>query len=277
MKKSILIGVMVTVFAFLPVYQVQAAVEIKSVAAVVTDTATGEVLYSKNAAALRSSASLTKLIAALVLFDHNPQMQRAISVIKSDEVGGGRFGAKPGATYFCKDIIAVSLMASTNNTTNAMIRCTDISRQEFIARMNMKVRELGGTQSNFYEPTGMDARNKITAEEYVKVLNAAVANKTIQKWMQTKKYTFTAANNKKISHTISNTNSLLGDRDLTVSGGKTGFINESKYNFATVLNNPLGQSVSVVVLGAPNRATSFAEAKKLGINAMLESVFFAKK
>ncbi len=142
-----------------------------------------------------------------------------------------------------------------------------------LLKMNLKVRELGGIKSMFYEPTGMDPQNQITAAEYALVLNAAMANKNIQKYMQTKTYSFAAVNNQKIKHTVHNTDVLLKDADLMVNAGKTGFIYESMYNFATVLTNPIGKQVSVVVLGAPTRSTSFAEAKKLGLEALFESAF----
>lgn len=266
----------VALAAFIP-NAAQSATHIRSVAAVVTDTQTGKVLYSKNADTIRVPASLTKLVAALVVFDEQPNLTKPIAVGKTDEVGGGRLAVKKNATYYCKDLIAAALIVSANNAANAMVRCTDLSRDEFIAKMNQKARELGTLHSVFYEPSGMNPKNRTTAGEYVRILNAAVANPNINYWLKVKKHTFAAANNKKIRHTLSNTNLLLKDGEVSVLGGKTGFLYESRYNLANVFTNPIGKEVSVVVLGSPNRSTSFAEAKKLGMQAMLESMFLSQR
>ncbi len=141
--KKIIIGAIIILGSIVPLHAFASDTVIRSAAAIVTDTATGRIIYSKESSAMRAPASLTKLVTALVLFDNKPEMDRVISVIKADEVGGGRFGSKPTSTYYCKDLIAASLMASTNNTTNAIVRCTDLSRDEFIAQNEFEGARVG--------------------------------------------------------------------------------------------------------------------------------------
>ncbi len=65
----------------------------------------------------------------------------------------------------------------------------------------------------------------------------------------------------KRAHAIRNTNRLLYGR-YDVLGGKTGFIGEAGYCFATWVRSQ-GRDLIAVVLGAPTNATRFADAVRL--------------
>ena len=75
----------------------------------------------------------------------------------------------------------------------------------------------------------------------------------------TRSYDFRTARR---AHHIVNTDRLLYSR-YEILGGKTGFINEAGYCFATMVETPSGTEVTAVLLGAPSNRLRFAEARRL--------------
>lgn len=87
-------------------------------------------------------------------------------------------GLKVGNTYSAKDLLATTLVASANDSISA-IAC-DFGEKylggginEFVDRMNQKVQELGLTETNFVNPTGLDAPNQKTTPREVALIASA--------------------------------------------------------------------------------------------------------
>src|SRR5213078_3407193 len=82
--------------------------------------------------------------------------------------------------------------------------------------------------------------------------------------MRTSEYTLQTANARPRTITFRSTNHLLGQSDVDVRAGKTGFISKSGYCLATLLRLPQGGlQVAVVVLGARSNAGRFLETRNL--------------
>jgi D-alanyl-D-alanine carboxypeptidase len=128
--------------------------------------------------------------------------------------------------------------------------------------MNAKAEEMGLSGTRFVEFTGLDERNVSTATDCARLLHSAACNETIQSIMTTRKYEFDGlCRNRSRPHAIVNTNRLLGSQ-MEIRGGKTGFIVEAGYCFATWIHTQ-GRDLIAVVLGAPTPATRFADVKRL--------------
>lgn len=232
---------------------------------IVANSQNGEVYTAKNENASWRPASLTKLVTALVVLDKNPSLKGNVIMKKDDEVGGARIATKTGVSYRVNDLFNASLIASANNATNALARSTGISRDEFVKLMNEKALLLGATNTLFVEPTGISENNFTTATDFVKIAKVAFENNLISGVSQKKDYKFSAVNNKKYVHKIKSTNQLLGSEDLIIKGGKTGYIDESQYNFVTRMQDKSGKDVIVLVLGSKDKQSEFLEAKKLAL------------
>lgn len=236
---------------------------------VVIDKATGATLLQKDAGSLWTPASLTKLVTALVFLDTKPNLKKIVSIKQSDQVGGGcsAGGAciytKPGVSYRLNDLFNASLVASANNATFAVARSTGLSNAEFIKRMNQKAKDLGAYNTVFVEPSGMDPANISTVSDFAKIVEAAFNNSTIKQITGKKTYAFKSTNNKRYSHNLKNTNKLLGDGDLAMALGKTGFLDESRYNFAAEVKDRVGNTMIVVLFGSRSSAMQFQETKQL--------------
>lgn len=233
-------------------------------AAVVLDQVTGEVLYSNNPQTPWIPASLTKLVTALVVLDTNPNWNNICTVAASDEVGGARLYTYTGAKYRLQDLFYASLVASANNATNTLARCTGLSMPEFVARMNAKAAQFGATSTFFVEPTGMDIGNVTTASDFAKIANAAFSTERVRIATQRTTHYFTTKGSRPYrAHNLVSTNLLLKDPSVHVNGGKTGYLDESQYNFAGSFITPEGKYAITVLLGAPEKPLSFAETKQL--------------
>ncbi|MBL8030589.1 MAG: D-alanyl-D-alanine carboxypeptidase [Candidatus Doudnabacteria bacterium] len=245
----------------------------ESEAYIVIDKKTNEVMLSKNENLLWTPASLTKLMTAMVFLDSKTMLSKKVAMKKEDEVGGSRLYTKTGVQYKASDLFHASLIASNNNATNALARSTGYSREKFVGLMNKKAAELGAGQTKFFEPTGIDPKNLTTASDFAKIINAAFADPYIGQVVKKNAYSFTAVNSKTYKHNLVTTNKLLGDGQVGALGGKTGYLEESKYNFATITKDGFGNEYIIVVLGAENSAAQFGQVKKLAYDAMAKRIF----
>lgn len=226
--------------------------------AILVDPRSGEVLFSKNATNQVPIASLTKLMTALVFLEQRPNLNREVEVTLAEIQGGGRTQLRRGELVELRDLLHMSLMCSDNVATRVLARESGLDQDAFRERMNRKADELGLKGTKFVEFTGLDERNVSTASDVARLLHAAAHDPLIQDITTTREYSFRTARR---DHVFGNTNRLLyGHWD--VMGGKTGFISEAGYCFATWVREQ-GRDLIAVVLGAPTEATRFADAVRL--------------
>lgn len=242
---------------------------VRAEAYVVMDAKTREVLISKNADVQWTPASLTKLVTALVVLDSKIKFSKVVTMTAADQVvgfckqGGACVKSAPGVKFTVDGLFHAALMPSANNAANALARSTGLSAEDFAKKMNDKAKELGAISSIFYEPTGMDPANKITAGDYAKIAAAAFSNPYLVKTAGQTAYILRSGNNPKYTQAIKNTNKLLKDPDISVLAAKTGYLDESGYNFSSLVKVYGGDQLIVVVLGEQHLYSAFAETKQL--------------
>jgi D-alanyl-D-alanine endopeptidase (penicillin-binding protein 7) len=226
--------------------------------AIVLDPATGEVLFEKNSDSSVPIASLSKLMTMMVFLEQKPDLDRKAEVTREEITGGGHTQLRNGEQVTLRDLLHMGLMCSDNVATRVLARESGLAPEDFLARMNHKAIELGMTHTRFVEFTGLDERNVSTAADVARMLHAAADIDLVREITTTRSYAFRT---QRRSHLISNTNRLLFSR-YEILGGKTGFINEAGYCFATWLHTQ-GRDLIAVVLGAPTNATRFADTVRL--------------
>lgn len=229
---------------------------------IVLDKASGQVLAAKDPDAPWIPASMTKLVTALVVLDSKPNWKRTVRLERADEVGGVRVAGRPGTRYTVKDLFYATLVPSANNAANALARSTGLSRGEFVARMNEKARALGARSTSFVEPSGISELNITTASDYARIVQAALGHPDIRAAALTERYTIRPVG-VRTGQVLKNTNRLLNDPDLPFVGGKTGYLDESRYNFAAEVRDRFGSDFVVVTLGSPTQKAQFEEIKQL--------------
>ncbi len=221
----------------------------------------GQVIMDQGGQSLWSAASITKLMSALVLHDMNLNWNTSVTMAKGDEVGGARLRVAVGSRYRRVDLLHATLMGSANNSTYTLARTSGITVPQFVARMNAKARELGMVNSHFVDPTGLEPMNISTAADIAILIKAANEVPRIAEIGKKTSYTLLSTDKKPKEHTIKTTNALLRAGD-PVSLGKTGYLEESRYNFTVLALGPNGQDRTVVVLNAPSQASVYSLAKK---------------
>jgi D-alanyl-D-alanine endopeptidase (penicillin-binding protein 7) len=228
-------------------------------AAYVVDATSNRVLFQKNPAQLYPVASLTKLMTALVYFQTNPQFDHVVEITPEDVRRSSKSHIRAREEITVRDLLHASLMSSDNVATKALVRSCGLPHYEFIRRMNEMADSMGLAGTRFVDPTGLDEQNVATAQAIAALLRTAASNPIVSSIMQKQTYTF--ASNRKL-HRLVNTNRLLRSK-WRVTGGKTGFISEAGYCFATMVETPSGTEVTAVLLGAPSNRMRFAEARRL--------------
>lgn len=226
--------------------------------AIVLDPATGEVLYEKNSSRSVPIASLTKLMTAMVFLEQKPDLTREAEVTPWEIAGAGHTQLRRGERVPLGELLHMSLMSSDNCATRVIAMESGLSPADFVARMNGKAVELGLTGTRFVEFTGLDEHNVATASDVARMLHAAANEPLIAEITTTRSYDFRTERRR---HAIHNTDRLLYGR-YEILGGKTGFIIEAGYCFATWVRTQ-GRELIAVVLGAPTNATRFADAVRL--------------
>jgi D-alanyl-D-alanine carboxypeptidase len=216
------------------------------------------VLYEKNSSRSVPIASLTKLMTAMVFLEQKPDLSREVEVTQAELAGAGHTQLRRGEHVPLGELLHMSLMSSDNTATRVIAIESGLSPADFVARMNSKAVELGLTGTRFVEFTGLDEHNVATASDVARMLHAAANEPLIAEITTTRSYQFRTERRR---HAINNTDRLLYGR-YEILGGKTGFIIEAGYCFATWVRTE-GRELIAVVLGAPTNATRFADAVRL--------------
>lgn len=223
----------------------------------------GDVLYAKNAEMVHPIASISKIVAAMVIFDKVTDFRQLQTVSKEDAFKSSFSRLRPGYQMSLDDLLHTALIISDNRATRALARATSGSIEAFVADMNAKMKELGMEHTVFFDPTGLDNRNVSTAHEVAKILHHAYRYSQIAEITSLKFYNVRIKRGKRtFAMQLRNTNRLM-DSPYHVLTGKTGYIEAAAYCLTTMVENNTGEKLTLVVLGAPTGGTRFREARKL--------------
>lgn len=239
--------------------------------AVVINEQTGDILYSKNASSTLPIASLTKMMAIKVFMDTNPELEKVVAYSTADENYNyqyveynwkvSRLKVREGDTMTINDLIYTSLVGSTNNTIETLVRVSGMSRDEFIKKMNETAQSWGANSTVFVEPTGLSPENVSSALDYVIITKNVLKEKIIQDASTKYKYEFYTINDD-VLHKRYNTNKLLSSLVLNITGSKTGYLDEAGYCLLSRAEKD-GKKIISVILGASTREDSFYETQDL--------------
>ncbi len=240
--------------------------------AIVMNEQTGEILWQKNSTSTLPLASLTKLVAIKVFLDTRPSLNKIVEYKTCDEEYNYAFldykwelvrlRVKDGETMTIEDLIYASLVGSTNNTVETLVRVSGWSRDQFIVKMNEKVQEWGASSTYFVEPTGLSPENVSSSLDYAIITKEALAHPIIEKASKKSEYEFYTQNTNKF-HSLKNTNKLISASQYNITGSKTGYLNEAGYCLMIRAKTADKTNIIVVTLGADNRDISFSETEEL--------------
>jgi D-alanyl-D-alanine endopeptidase (penicillin-binding protein 7) len=235
--------------------------DVRAEAAIIYDSATGQVLWESNAQDQRSIASITKVMTAVVFLEDSPDLSDEVLVEATDVRAASTTYIRRGYRVTKGDLLHLTLIASDNAAARALARVSTHGSEAFIDRMNSKAAELGLTATHYADPSGLLSANVSSAYDMAKLITYVSGDERIASIMQKQNYTVTSG--RRVIN-IHSTNQLVMKGDVDVQAGKTGFIRNSGYCLATLLRLPQGgPQVAVVVLGAKSNAGRFWETRHL--------------
>lgn len=243
---------------------------VKSTKAIIYDAETGDIIYQKKANEKSSIASLTKLMTAMVLIDSNLDLDKKVTITKSDfdKIKGTTSRLWLGSELSRKELLSIALIASDNRAASAISNSYPGGKKAFVQAMNVKAKQLGMDDTSFADPTGLDKNNISTAIDLVKMTQAAQQYPLIRE-LSTSSYYEAHIKNKKIKLNYNNTNLLVRQGLWDIDISKTGYIREAGKCLimqTTVMDKP----IIMVFLKSYGKYTRTADAKR--VRKWLESV-----
>lgn len=240
-------------------------VKINAKSAVVIDAKTKKILFEKEAHKKLPPASLTKIMTVLVALDSNIKLDEPTKISeKSQKMIERTVGLKKDEVVKVKDLIAGSLIASGNDTAQALaetVSGNDISK--FINKMNEKVAKLNLVNTHFENPTGLDNENQFSsAYDLAIIFSEAMKNLTFRELIAKKNYEITAITPEK-THKFETSNHLLRDNYPRVFGGKTGYTDSAGYCLINLAKDKNNNQIITVVLGNSQSKQHFQDTKAL--------------
>ena len=222
---------------------------------------TQDVLFSRNTKVALPIASITKLMTSLVVLESHPNMDDMITVT-SDDLDTEKFSRSRlavGTTLSRRDMMHLALMSSENRAAHALARNYPGGLDAAIAAMNTKARAIGMTRAAFHDPTGLSSQNVASAEDLVKLVNAASANATIREFSTDPNYSVGVGKRTLAFH---NTNSLVANPAWDIVVQKTGYISEA--GKCLVMKAVIeGRSVVIVLLDSFGKFTRLGDANRI--------------
>ena len=236
-----------------------------SPAAILAETATGTVIFEKNADEKREVASITKLMTALLVLE---ALDRGEITLKDSVQVSQNAAAMKGsqalldanATYSLEDLLRTTIMASANDSAVALSEYLCGSEEAFVARMNARAQDLGMTNTHYVNCTGYPQDGQYTTARDVCTLCCEISKHPAYT-------TYSSVWIDKLTHPggrvtdLTNTNRLVRFYQ-GCDGFKTGSTDAAKYCLsATAEKN--GMRLVAIVLGTPVSQTRFDEARAM--------------
>ena len=270
LKSISLLLCVITVLLSLPSTSSAAAVEDKApfdvdaLSALLMDSATGEVLYAKNAAEALPPASVTKIMTLLLVMEAIDAGQLSLEdKVQVSEyaasMGGSQVYLEPGEEMKCEDLLKSVIIASANDAAVTLAERVSGSVQAFVVRMNERAKELGMESSSFENPTGLDdnVTNHVTS-----AYDIALMSRELLKHKKILEYTSIWMDTiRDGAFGLTNTNRLIRFYS-GATGLKTGSTSKAKFCISATAERD-GMHLIAVIMGAPNRDSRNVTAKRL--------------
>jgi len=224
----------------------------------VQDLDSGEVLVEKNSSEVRSIASITKLMTAIVVLDAQQDLNEPIEVRPLT----GVHSRIVHQTLTRGDLLLLALMSSDNLAVKTLAVNYPGGEEAAIEAMNRKAYDLGMNHTHYTDPTGLDETNVSNSKDLSRLLNVAETYPYISYASTNPSKEFEVPGKRHpITLFFHTTNRLVTSiPDIVVS--KTGWINRS--GGCLIMNiHDQGRRLAVVLLNSRNTHTRLRDGELL--------------
>ena len=238
------------------------AIDLSAKSAILIEPRSGAVLYEMNADERLAPASITKIMALLLIMEAIDEGKLSLDTVitASDHacsMGGSQIWLEPGEQMTVEELLRATVIASANDATVALGEAVAGSEEGFVALMNERASELHMNETNFVNCTGLDAEGHLTSAHDIALMSAALIEHELIKnystvWMDTLRDG---------KSELVNTNRLV--RFYSGAYGlKTGTTSKAGSCLSAAAERD-GLNLIAVVMGSPTSNDRFNAARKL--------------
>lgn len=214
---------------------------------IAVDLESKKTLLSKDPNKVFPVASITKMMNAVVAREN---IAEGKTVVLNDAMLAP-LGSSPtlykGLAVSVKNLLQASLIQSANDAAEALAQTA--GKENFLALMNQKAKDLGMENTAFFDACGLDPRNRSTPADLAKLV-AYVHQNHPEILAITKSNDFWLPDQSGALLKFQNVNNFYPLPAFV--GGKTGYLPEAKQTIAGVFNAN-GKPAAIVVLHSSNR------------------------
>jgi serine-type D-Ala-D-Ala endopeptidase (penicillin-binding protein 7) len=228
------------------------------------NTTTHKVELSRNADRVRSIASITKIMTAMVALDYDKDLSRRLTLTK-------RVGSfLPRQQYTREQLLEAMLVKSDNGAAETLAEDYPGGRTAFIKEMNRRAENWDLEHTRFEDASGLGAGNISTVHDVATMMTVAANYWSIRDTSTKKQVAFETRYRKQIrtirlAHTSGNI--LFTFDNIVVS--KTGLTSSAGWCVGLVAEQN-GQQYVIVVLGSRNKTERLNTVKNIMYNHVLD-------
>ena len=218
--------------------------------AILYEETTGTVLLTKYSDRTNAPASMTKVMTALLVLEHNPTLEG--STVVPPEAVSEKYcywmedvHLLSGEEITIWDLMNYFLIPSANEagTTLAAYVAGDIDT--FIQMMNDKAKELGMTKTHYEDPHGLSEQNRISCEDMLILCREAMKYDLFREIVSSNNGVLPPSNKRTTPYRYTNSNRVMNPRNTLeyqseftedIIGIKTGYIRVAGYNLACCMD-----------------------------------------
>lgn len=214
---------------------VRAEISVDAASAILMEKVTKRVLYEKNMNTRYLTASIAKIMTAIVAIENgNLDEYYQVDEETTHQTGSSVY-LQLGEEIKLRDLIYGLLLRSGNDAAYLIANSVGKDYDDFIFLMNETAKKIGMKSSSFSNPSGLDEKsaNYSSAYDMALLMAYALGNEEFQKITKTKTYRGHTKSGAILYYT--NKHRLIQTKDY-VTGGKTGYTTIAKRTLVTSAN-----------------------------------------
>ena len=259
----------ILILIFLFISPANAGFDIKARTAILQDYLSGEILYEKKPDLLIFPASMTKIMTSIIAFDllqrGDLDLQDKFFVSENawrlSEAGYSSMFIMVGDQISVENLIRGIIVSSGNDACIALAEGIAGTEEEFAIMMTSKAKEIGMTNTNFSNSSGINAPDNLsTVKDILIMSNYLIKNfPEYYTYFKEKKFTWDRTGGDPI--TQGNRNPLLY-KNMGADGIKTGYLSYEKYSLAASMERN-GRRLIAIGSGFETKNSRSKETAKL--------------
>ena len=237
--------------------------ELYARSAVLMDADSGRILFQKDGENVMPMASTTKIMTCILTLENMEDGQTGMASDYAVSQPKVHLGVRSKEEFYLEDLLYSLMLESHNDSAVIIAETIGGTVEGFAALMNEKAKGLGGNDTYFITPNGLDAEDEngihsTTAADLARIMKYCIMDSPEKdeflKITQTKSYQFSDVKGER-SFSCTNHNAFLDMMEGAFSG-KTGFTANAGYCYVGALERD-GKTFIVALLacGWPNNKT----------------------